>query len=129
MFVREVLPVAGTDGLLHGAVTEHKGREGDANEMRLQGPRRERDHQSFGASLPAALVEFGGQKGYLQEYRIHRTLADVMVRSKSEVIIANMLFDREIPFEYEKPLYAKDGSFYLPDFTIQWRGRHILLGT
>lgn len=62
------------------------------------------------------------REGYLQDYKIHRTLADVMVRSKSEVIIANMLFDREIPFEYEKPLYAKDGSFYLPDFTIQWRG-------
>ena len=45
-----------------------------------------------------------------------------MVRSKSEVIIANMLFDREIAFEYEKPLYARDGSFYLPDFTILWRG-------
>jgi exodeoxyribonuclease V alpha subunit len=62
------------------------------------------------------------REGYLQEYKIHRTLADVMVRSKSEVIIANMLFDRDIPFEYEKPLYAKDGSFYLPDFTIHWRG-------
>jgi exodeoxyribonuclease V alpha subunit len=62
------------------------------------------------------------REGYLQEYKIHRTLADVMVRSKSEVIIANMLFDRDIPFEYEKPLYAKDGSFRLPDFTIKWRG-------
>ena len=45
-----------------------------------------------------------------------------MVRSKSEVIIANMLFDREVPFLYERPLYASDGSFYLPDFTITWRG-------
>jgi hypothetical protein len=23
---------------------------------------------------------------------------------------------------YEKPLYAPDGSFYLPDFIITWRG-------
>jgi hypothetical protein len=60
--------------------------------------------------------------GYLEEGKIHRTLADVMVRSKSEVIIANMLFDRDIAFDYEKPLYAPDGSFYLPDFTILWRG-------
>lgn len=60
--------------------------------------------------------------GYLEEGRIHRTLADVMVRSKSEVIIANMLFDRDIAFQYEIPLYASDGSFYLPDFTILWRG-------
>ena len=33
-----------------------------------------------------------------------------------------MLFDRDISFLYEKPLYAPDGSFYLPDFTIIWRG-------
>jgi hypothetical protein len=62
------------------------------------------------------------REGYLEEGKIHRTLADVMVRSKSEVIIANMLFDRDISFDYEKPLYASDGSFYLPDFTILWRG-------
>jgi hypothetical protein len=62
------------------------------------------------------------KEGFLEEYRIHRNLADIMVRSKSEVIISNMLFDRDIPFFYEKPLYARDGSFYLPDFTINWRG-------
>jgi exodeoxyribonuclease V alpha subunit len=62
------------------------------------------------------------REGFFEEGKIHRALADVMVRSKSEVIIANMLFDRDIPFLYEKPLYAPDGSFYLPDFTIIWRG-------
>ncbi len=45
-----------------------------------------------------------------------------MVRSKSEVIIANILFDREITFRYELPLYAADGSLRLPDFTVSWRG-------
>ncbi|MBX7123865.1 MAG: AAA family ATPase [Opitutaceae bacterium] len=60
--------------------------------------------------------------GYLEDRKIHRTLSEVMVRSKSEVIIANMLYDRDVAFEYEKPLYAPDGSFYLPDFTITWRG-------
>ncbi len=62
------------------------------------------------------------REGYLEEGKIHQSLADVMVRSKSEVIISNMLFERAIAFEYEKPLYARDGSFYLPDFTILWRG-------
>ncbi|WP_263356156.1 AAA family ATPase [Acidicapsa ligni] len=62
------------------------------------------------------------REGYMQEGKIHRALADVMVRSKSEVIIANLLFERDIFFEYEKPLYAADGSFYLPDFTVLWRG-------
>jgi hypothetical protein len=45
-----------------------------------------------------------------------------MVRSKSEVIIANMMAEREIPFLYEVPLYAPDGTFYLPDFTVTARG-------
>jgi len=59
---------------------------------------------------------------WYEEGKIHRTLTEQMVRSKSEVIIANMLFEREIPFKYEVPLYAPDGTFYLPDFTITWRG-------
>ena len=59
---------------------------------------------------------------WYEEGKIHRTLTQQMVRSKSEVIIANMLADRDIPFKYEVPLYAPDGTFYLPDFTINWRG-------
>ena len=59
---------------------------------------------------------------WYEEGKIHRTLTEQMVRSKSEVIIANMLADRAIPFKYEVPLRAPDGTFYLPDFTITWRG-------
>lgn len=69
--------------------------------------------------VPEALLTIGG---WYEDGRIHQTLADVVVRSKSEVIIANMLFEREIPFRYEQPLFASDGTFYLPDFTITWRG-------
>jgi hypothetical protein len=60
---------------------------------------------------------------WYEEGKIHSTLTKYMVRSKSEVIIANLLFDREIPFQYEKPLFARDGTFYLPDFTITWHGQ------
>ena len=60
--------------------------------------------------------------GWYEEGKIHQTLADFMVRSKSEVIISNMLHERGIPFKYEVPLFASDGTFYLPDFTITWRG-------
>jgi len=59
---------------------------------------------------------------WYEEGKIHHTLADYMVRSKSEVIIANILFDRNIPFRYEIPLFAPDGTFYIPDFTITWNG-------
>ena len=41
---------------------------------------------------------------WYEEGKIHSTLAEYMVRSKSGVIITNLLFDREIPFTYEMPL-------------------------
>ena len=55
--------------------------------------------------------------------RIHQTLSGDMVRSKSEVIIANILYQSGIPFTYEKPLRAPDGTRHDPDFTIEWNGR------
>lgn len=54
---------------------------------------------------------------------IHRTLSGDFVRSKSEVIIANILHQTGIPFAYEEPLVAPDGSRRVPDFTIEWRGQ------
>jgi len=59
---------------------------------------------------------------WYEEGKVHKTLAGIMVRSKSEVIIANLLHERGIPFKYEIPLYAPDGTFYIPDFTITWNG-------
>jgi len=59
---------------------------------------------------------------WYEEGKIHETLAAEMVRSKSEVIIANMLFERGIKFRYEVRLSAPDGTFYLPDFTVRWNG-------
>lgn len=59
---------------------------------------------------------------WYEEGKIHHTLSEYMVRSKSEVIIANMLSERKIPFRYEVPLFASDGTFYLPDFTVTWNG-------
>ncbi|MCB9423192.1 MAG: ATP-dependent DNA helicase RecQ [Ardenticatenaceae bacterium] len=55
--------------------------------------------------------------------RIHQTLSGDFVRSKSEVIVANILFQSGIPFTYEQRLYAPDGSHRLPDFTIRWNGK------
>jgi len=64
---------------------------------------------------------------WYEEGKIHKTLSEYMVRSKSEVIIANMLWERDVPFWYEKPLFAPDGSFYLPDFTIMMGGEEYYL--
>src|SRR3546814_20190696 len=54
--------------------------------------------------------------------KIHEALSGDKVRSKSEVIIANLHHQAGIPFTYEEPLYAEDGSFFLPDFTLRVGG-------
>ena len=64
---------------------------------------------------------------WYEEGKIHQTLSEYMVRSKSEVIIANILSKHEVPFWYEKPLFAPDGSFYLPDFTVMLQGEEYYL--
>ncbi len=52
------------------------------------------------------------------ENLIHRLKNGVFVRSKSEVIIGNLLIDADIKFEYEERFEAK-GGWRLPDFTIE----------
>ena len=69
--------------------------------------------------LPDELLYSGDW--YKEEKKL-ATLSEYFVRSKSEVIIANMLVSEEVPFVYEEPLYAKDGTMYLPDFTVKFRG-------
>lgn len=50
---------------------------------------------------------------------IQRTAKKEFVRSKSEVIIADALYDSNIDYAYEKPLTLNDGKTYFPDFTIE----------
>lgn len=80
-------------------------------------------------AIASSLLEFRpipdalrSRRDWYEEGKIHRSLAEVMVRSKSELVIANLLFEREIDFRYEKALFASDGTFVLPDFTIRWQG-------
>ena len=40
------------------------------------------------------------------------------MRSKSEVLIANTLKKKGIPYRYECPLKLKQGEVFYPDFTI-----------
>ena len=55
---------------------------------------------------------------FLEAGLIHRTRKGIAVRSKSEVIIADLLFAKDIGFQYERPLRVADGSWRSPDFTI-----------
>ena len=92
-----------------------------------QGPRAElrkysSDNQSETArrltnlfSLPAPIAIDGR---IFEENLIHRTNREEMVRSKSEVIIANELAHRKVEYGYEQPLTI-DGVTKYPDFTIE----------
>ena len=58
------------------------------------------------------------------ENLIHRTAKGDLVRSKSEVIVADTLTRLGISYKYEEPLFAKDDptDFRLPDFTVTYEG-------
>lgn len=72
---------------------------------------------------PVPFVESSNLSQYshksFDEKRIHRTLNGDYVRSKSEVIIANMLFEAGIKYEYEKELDLGKDGVRIPDFTIE----------
>ena len=70
-------------------------------------------------AVPDELIN---REDWYEEGRIHEALSGDMVRSKSELVIANLLHERNIPFSYEVLLRAPDGTIYLPDFTITWLG-------
>lgn len=55
---------------------------------------------------------------FLENRLIHHTVKGEAVRSKSEVIIANLLYSKEINYSYEKPLTLGDVTKY-PDFSIE----------
>jgi hypothetical protein len=57
------------------------------------------------------------------EKLIHRTTAGTLVRSKSEVIVADVLSALGLSYEYETRLPSRDGNdFRLPDFTVKYEG-------
>ena len=51
------------------------------------------------------------------EHLIHKTVSGHLVRSKSEAIIASLLYTNHIPFRYECALHL-NGIILYPDFTI-----------
>lgn len=62
-----------------------------------------------------------GRQRLLDRNRVHATDTGVMVRSKSEVVVANALTAEGVGWEYEHPFVSADDptDFRLPDFTIE----------
>lgn len=67
----------------------------------------------FGAPKPVKVGE-----SFLEERLIHFTSRGEAVRSKSEVIVANLLHAKGVAYHYEHPLEI-DGVTKYPDFTIE----------
>jgi hypothetical protein len=63
-------------------------------------------------------IDVGGGR-YMEHRLIHRTANGTLVRSKSEVIIADALAAAGVPFDYERAFPGHDGTIRLPDFTIE----------
>lgn len=67
-------------------------------------------------------IESSKQKRYFEEKLIHKTIRGEMVRSKSEVIVANILDKMKIEYIYEESLNVS-GKTYIPDFTLRYQGK------
>ena len=70
-----------------------------------------------------ALRSDGLERPHL-EALIHRTRRGVAVRSKSEVVVADILDSLGISYSYERPLVSRSNKndFRLPDFTASFEG-------
>jgi len=55
---------------------------------------------------------------FLEENKVYETKRGELVRSKSEAIIADILYELDIPYHYEKALFLKNGEVRFPDFTL-----------
>jgi len=68
---------------------------------------------------------FESEKPYMQQYLIHRTAKNILVRSKSEVVVANVLTKLGIDYKYEEKLAPNSqtpNDYRLPDFTVSVAG-------
>lgn len=78
----------------------------------------------FSAPKPREVV-VGKQKRFLEEGLIHRTERGDLVRSKSELVIADKLHARGVNYAYEQPLALPEGRMRYPDFTIEDHARGV----
>lgn len=70
-------------------------------------------------------VTVGAQQRFLEKKLIHRTERGDLVRSKSELVIADKLYARGVEYAYEQPLVLPNGRIRYPDFTITDHARGI----
>ena len=79
----------------------------------------------FADPLPRE-VRVNADRRFLEEGLIHRTERGDLVRSKSELVIADKLHARGIDYAYEQPLTLSNGRTRYPDFTISDDARGVV---
>lgn len=62
--------------------------------------------------------EFCPTNPYYPEQKVYPTKKDELVRSKSEVMLADMYYEMGIPYRYEAEVILRDGKKKYPDFTL-----------
>jgi hypothetical protein len=109
--------------LLYTALTRQKDRvvilhQGPRSELRKYSSddRSETARRLTNLFIAPSPIEVDGR--FFEEHLIHRTARGEMVRSKSEVIIANALAAKGLDYAYERPLTIHGVTKY-PDFTIE----------
>jgi ATP-dependent DNA helicase RecQ len=80
------------------------------------------DNLDSSKSMHQEIGKYLGVSKHLLD-KIHKTESGVWVRSKSEVIIANILYRSNIDFQYEEKLYYNETQWKEPDFTIRHKGK------
>lgn len=78
----------------------------------------------FADPLPREVI-VGKATRFLEDRLIHRTERGDLVRSKSELVIADKLHARGIDYAYEQPLTLEKGRARYPDFTIADHARGV----
>lgn len=58
------------------------------------------------------------QSDYMPDNKKYTTRKGDLVRSKSEILIADMLYELKIPYRYEQSIVLRDGTIFNPDFTL-----------
>ena len=71
-------------------------------------------------------VSVNAEQRFLEEGLIHRTERGDLVRSKSELVIADKLHSRGVDYAYEQPLTLTNGRTRYPDFTISDDARGVV---
>jgi hypothetical protein len=70
-------------------------------------------------------VIVGTETRFLEEGLIHRTERGELVRSKSELVIADKLHARGVEYKFEQPFTLNGGRVCYPDFTIADHARGV----